>query len=131
MCVLGAWPPRRRARMAPGANDLERPFPLSRLWKTLSRRLARFETTPYSWRQMSDLFSSSANPSSDNYDASAIEVLEGLEPVRRRPGMYIGGADPRARHHLAGAGIDHFFRRQGGGEAERREGHPHQPTPLS
>src|SRR5690348_16148979 len=50
---------------------------------------------------MADLFSSSAAPASDNYVASAIEVLEGLEPVRRRPGMYIGGTDARALHHLA------------------------------
>src|ERR1700710_2388808 len=34
------------------------------------------------------------------YNASAIEVLEGLEPVRRRPGMYIGGPDAHAMHHL-------------------------------
>jgi topoisomerase IV subunit B len=45
-------------------------------------------------------------PSSDGYDESAIEVLEGLEPVRRRPGMYIGGTDERALHHLFAEVID-------------------------
>lgn len=47
-----------------------------------------------------------APASGDAYDASAIEVLEGLEPVRRRPGMYIGGTDERALHHLFAEVID-------------------------
>ena len=37
----------------------------------------------------------------NNYNATEIEVLEGLEPIRRRPGMYIGGTDNNALHHLA------------------------------
>ena len=40
------------------------------------------------------------------YSASDIEVLEGLEPVRRRPGMYIGGTDAKALHHLFAEVID-------------------------
>nr|WP_276592649.1 MULTISPECIES: DNA topoisomerase IV subunit B [unclassified Methylobacterium] len=46
-----------------------------------------------------------AEPES-GYTASDIEVLEGLEPVRRRPGMYIGGTDERALHHLFAEVID-------------------------
>lgn len=50
---------------------------------------------------MSDLFKAAkAKPASTNYSAEHIEVLEGLEPVRRRPGMYIGGNDENAMHHL-------------------------------
>jgi len=40
------------------------------------------------------------------YDAASIEVLEGLEPVRRRPGMYIGGKDEAAMHHLFAEVLD-------------------------
>jgi len=43
---------------------------------------------------------------SGGYDASAIRVLEGLEPVRMRPGMYIGGTDEKALHHLFAEVID-------------------------
>jgi len=42
----------------------------------------------------------------DAYTAADIEVLEGLEPVRRRPGMYIGGTDEKALHHLFAEVID-------------------------
>jgi topoisomerase-4 subunit B len=44
--------------------------------------------------------------SSDGYSAADIEVLEGLEPVRKRPGMYIGGTDERALHHLFAEVLD-------------------------
>ncbi|MTH95427.1 DNA topoisomerase IV subunit B [Roseibium sp. RKSG952] len=47
-----------------------------------------------------------ASVSADEYTAADIEVLEGLEPVRRRPGMYIGGTDEKALHHLFAEVID-------------------------
>ncbi len=50
--------------------------------------------------------SKAATEKSGEYDASAIEILEGLEPVRRRPGMYIGGTDDKALHHLFAEVID-------------------------
>ena len=52
-----------------------------------------------------DLFSGAARAAQD-YTAHDIEVLEGLEPVRRRPGMYVGGTDESALHHLASEIID-------------------------
>lgn len=48
----------------------------------------------------------SASAADDGYTAADIEVLEGLEPVRRRPGMYIGGTDEKALHHLFAEVID-------------------------
>ena len=67
-----------------------------------------------------DLFANTPTSSGD-YNASAIEVLEGLEPVRRRPGMYIGGTDDRAFHHLAAEVLDNAMDEAVAGHATRIE----------
>ncbi len=79
--------------MAQSQRDL-----FARLQNELSSRMGRAAAAPASPARHAD--------ASDDYTAADIEVLEGLEPVRRRPGMYIGGTDEKALHHLFAEVID-------------------------
>ncbi len=69
---------------------------------------------------MADLFQSAAAEGRD-YSAKDIEVLEGLEPVRRRPAMFIGGTDERALHHLVAEVLDNAMDEAVSGHASRIE----------
>jgi len=70
-----------------------------------------------------DLFGANEPPpaAAGAYTAKDIEVLEGLEPVRRRPGMYIGGTDERALHHLFAEVLDNSMDEAVAGYADRIE----------
>ncbi len=57
----------------------------------------------------------------DEYNASKIEILEGLEPVRKRPGMYVGGTDQNALHHLFSEILDNCIDEVIGGFADKIE----------
>jgi len=66
-----------------------------------------------------DLFGNTKAPGNSGYSAKDIQVVEGLEPVRLRPGMYIGGTDDRALHHLFAEVIDNSMDEAVAGHATR------------
>ena len=67
----------------------------------------------------------------ETYDASSIEVLEGLEPVRKRPGMYIGGTDERALHHMVAEILDNSMDEAVAGHANRIEVELHEDYSIT
>ena len=90
------------------SNDLFSDAPLTQKPATASEPKAETPSpvaTPAPASAASVPFSAAATPGED-YGASSIRVLEGLEPVRMRPGMYIGGTDEKAMHHLFAEVID-------------------------
>jgi topoisomerase IV subunit B len=85
-------------------------------------------------RRMSSLFDTPPprpEAKASDYSADAIEVLEGLEPVRKRPGMYIGGTDERALHHLMAELLDNSMDEAVAGHANRIEVEVHEDNTIT
>ena len=88
---------------------------------TTKMRTATSESLPNTSRKPKKTAATTGTTKEAGYSAKDIEVLEGLEPVRRRPGMYIGGTDGHAMHHLAAEVLDNSMDEAVAGHASRIE----------
>lgn len=110
------------------SNDLFSGLPLSEKREEAQKPAASSERPPAAAPVTATQPSAAARPAPvasnpDDYGASSIRVLEGLEPVRMRPGMYIGGTDEKALHHLFAEVIDNAMDEAVAGHANFIEVH--------
>ena len=93
--------------------------------KKTTKKAAAKKTSRKTTKKAPDLFGD------EGYTAKDIEVLEGLEPVRKRPGMYIGGTDEKALHHLFAEVLDNSMDEAVAGHANRIEVELHENGHLT
>jgi topoisomerase IV subunit B len=104
--------PQRQAASAAATPSANQPSPVNKSRASMTKPANANDLFDKVERELSDKpIKAKARPKHDtggeaDYTAADIEVLEGLEPVRRRPGMYIGGTDEKALHHLFAEVID-------------------------
>lgn len=101
------------------SNDLFSGMPASRPTQATPEPAA----APKATETAKPVASASPAQTGEDYGASSIRVLEGLEPVRMRPGMYIGGTDEKALHHLFAEVIDNSMDEAVAGHANFIEVH--------
>src|SRR5690606_3874066 len=101
------------------SNDLFSGMPASRPTLATPEPAAARKAT----EKTKTVTSASPAQTGEDYGASSIRVLEGLEPVRMRPGMYIGGTDEKALHHLFAEVIDNSMDEAVAGHANFIEVH--------
>jgi topoisomerase-4 subunit B len=103
-----------------------RPKPAKKAAKKVARKVTKKVATKAPAKKAAKKTTKKATPQADmfgdnGYTAKDIEVLEGLEPVRKRPGMYIGGTDEKAYHHLFAEVLDNCMDEAVAGHANRIE----------